>query len=124
MSIDEMRAVLVAVSHHGYRLEILADDGEAHPYMIGRYEEACVLTGVAATQATRKWRLSPHMTRSEIVQTALKLVLTSAEHRVREHFLYRGQRVYGPHFDVDGLYELAAQGALDKRRPVRVPWVP
>jgi uncharacterized membrane protein (UPF0182 family) len=66
-------------------------------------------------QHTRKWMLSEHMTRSELVQTALKCVLTSAEHRVREQFTYKGKRIYGPHLDCEVLVKIA--GATDVREP-------
>lgn len=79
------------------------------------YREADVYTGKIETQHTRKWRLSPHMTKSEIVQTAFKLCITSMEHRTREEFTYRGERVFGPHFDVDELFEIARQRKLDVR---------
>jgi hypothetical protein len=55
------------------------------------------------------------MVRSEIVSTAFKCVLTSAEHRCREHFSYKGERIYGPHYDVDALVEVCRQKQLDYR---------
>lgn len=54
----------------------------------------------------RKWLLSTHMTRSEIVQTVFKAVLTAEEHEVREHFLYRNRAVFGPHIDVEELHQI------------------
>lgn len=63
----------------------------------------------------RKWLLSAHMTTSEIVQTALKAVLTAEEHEAREHFIYDGQAIFGPHVDVDALWSLARYGHLDAR---------
>lgn len=51
----------------------------------------------------RKWLLSPHMTRSEIVQTAFKAVMTAMEHEVRELFFYKSKAIFGPHYDVDAL---------------------
>ncbi|SRR5258708_17168739 len=54
----------------------------------------------------RKWRLSENMTRSEIAQTALKAVLTAVEHEAREHFLYKGRAIFGPHHNVDLLWNL------------------
>ena len=54
----------------------------------------------------RKWRISTHMTDSEIVQTALKAVLTAVEHEAREQFLYRGKAIFGPHLSVDRLHAL------------------
>lgn len=79
------------------------------------YWEADVNTGQHARQTGRKWYVSPHATTSEVVQTALKACLTSMEHVVREHFLYKGVRVYGPHFDVEALVTLAKQGNTDAR---------
>lgn len=68
------------------------------------------------TQHGRKWRLSLHMTKSELVQTALKAVLAAEEHETREKFLYRGAPVFGPHIDVDKLWELTTEGGgLDVR---------
>lgn len=46
------------------------------------------------------------MTKDEVVSTALKLVLTAYEHEVREKFLYKGERIFGPHFDVDFLADV------------------
>lgn len=63
----------------------------------------------------RKWRLSTHMTRSEVVQTALKAILTAEEHEARERFKYRGEAVYGPHLDVEALYEIAHEKRIDTR---------
>lgn len=52
---------------------------------------------------SRKWLLSDHMTKSELVQTAFKAVLTAEEHEVREMFLYKEAAIFGPHFDVDDM---------------------
>ncbi len=57
----------------------------------------------------RKWRLSPHMTPSEVVQTAFKAVLTAIEHETRETFLYRGVAIFDPHYDVEKLVELRSR---------------
>ena len=66
-----------------------------------KYEDADVYTGKYEWQTTRKWYISSHATDSEILQTILKLCLTSAEHRVRESFLYGGKRIFGPHIKID-----------------------
>lgn len=62
----------------------------------------------------RKWLLSPRMTKSEIVQTAFKAVLTAVEHETRELFTYKGKRIFGPHFDVDALEQICDR--LDVRK--------
>lgn len=69
---------------------------------------------VPVAQYTRKWLLSPAMTNSEIVQTAFKLVLTSVEHETREQFTYRSARIFGPHFNVDDLAEMALKGGSER----------
>lgn len=51
----------------------------------------------------RKWRLSPHMTDMEVVQTALKAILTAQEHEAREQFKVDGVAVCGPHLDLASL---------------------
>lgn len=102
------------VSYPGYILEVTRDR-RGEMYLQGRYIEADIFSGKQEMQMTRRWLVSPHMSKSELVQTALKLVLTSAEHRVREHFKYRGALIFGPHYNIDDLHELATSRPLDKR---------
>ena len=68
-------------------------------------------------QTTRKWYISPWATKSELVQTALKLVITALEHEAREQFRYKDVAVFGPHFDVDRLHEIAQLKEHEDRRP-------
>lgn len=67
-------------------------------------------------QHGRKWMLSPHMTKSEIVQTAFKAVMMAEEHETREKFTYKGRTIFGPHFSVDKLAALCDGGAVDIRK--------
>lgn len=65
-------------------------------------------SGAAARrQSGRKWYVSAHATSGEVVQTALKAVLTAVEHEAREEFRYKGQAIFGPHLDVDALVGIA-----------------
>lgn len=73
-----------------------------------RFPGADSVTGDPAVQHGRKWRLSPYMTKSELVQTAFKAVLTAIEHETREQFAYRGRPIFGPHFNVDELWAALA----------------
>ena len=84
-------------------------------YLQATFDEPDIVTGVVEQQFTRKWKLSPHMTKSEVIQTAFKCALTSAEHRCREHFRYKGSAVYSPHYDVDELEKLCKAKAFDYR---------
>ncbi len=70
---------------------------------------------VPTEQHGRKWYVSPHMTVSELVQTAFLAVKIAEEHELRELFTYRGQRVFGPHFNVNSLALFAAECVPDHR---------
>jgi hypothetical protein len=114
MNLEEIRDLLLQVEFSNY--EFLVGETNGVMYLQARYLEADIITGDEEWQTTRKWQLSPHMVKSEIVQTAFKCALTSAEHRVREHFLYKGKRIFGPHFDVDALVQICEEKRLDYRR--------
>ena len=62
-------------------------------------------TGLPMEWTGRKWMLSPHMCKNEIVMTAFKAVMTAMEHEVREGFRYRGAAIFNPHMDPDRLAE-------------------
>lgn len=63
----------------------------------------------------RKWRLSPHMTKGEIVQTAFAACLAWEEHECREAFKYKGQSVFSPHYNIESLVRLCEQGQFEER---------
>lgn len=78
-------------------------------FIQGTYYDADTYTGHQAKQYTRRWFIADDATDSQIVQTVFKACLTSAEHRVREAFAYKGVRVYGPHYDVEDLVKLGKE---------------
>jgi hypothetical protein len=49
----------------------------------------------------RKWRISYHACRGEVVQTAFTAVLAWFEHEVREAFLWQGRAIFQPHSNLD-----------------------
>jgi hypothetical protein len=58
-------------------------------------------------QFCRKWQLSTHMSRTELVRTAYKAVRAAEVHELQEKFKFRGVAIYNPHIDVDALYRVA-----------------
>lgn len=74
-------------------------------YMQVRFPDADLVTGEVETQHGRKWILSEHMKKSEVVTTAFKAIITAEEHEIREKFRYRGRMIFGPHIDVDALHD-------------------
>lgn len=58
-------------------------------------------SGEAVPQYCRKWYISLHSTDTEIVRTAYKAVQASLEHRLGEHFRFRGVQIYNPHTSIE-----------------------
>ncbi len=78
-------------------------------YLQVRFPDADLMTGEIEMQHGRKWILSKYMTKSEIVTTAFKAIMTAEEHEIREKFRYRGRMIFGPHFNVDALHRIARE---------------
>jgi hypothetical protein len=116
MNLSMMREVVAMCSYVGYEFMVLVD-GRGAIYLQAGYMEPDVESGsgIPVRQLTRRWFLSPEMTRSEIVQTVFKCVLTSMEHRVREWFRYSGNPVFSPHFDVDALWQICEERKFSTR---------
>lgn len=72
-------------------------------YLQVRFKTINCRTGESYIAHGRKWLLSHHMVKSELVGTAMKAVLTAEEHEVRECFRYNGKAIFNPHIDVDAL---------------------
>lgn len=64
-------------------------------------------TGKLGTGRGSKAYLTPHATRSELVQTVFGLYDAYCHHEVRETFLWRGRRVFGPHIDIEAHWQIA-----------------
>lgn len=117
MTHQELVVLLEQVRFRDYQWQIHGDflpNGKT-TYLQASFLAPCAITGRLAVQKTRKWLLSSHMTRSEVVQTVFKCVLTGVEHEAREDFIYKGQPIFGAHFCVDSLVGLCAEGSKDIR---------
>lgn len=117
MDSKEITELLLDVKFENYTFT-LSSKNEAM-FLQARYMEPDIVTGKPELQSTRKWLLSPNMTKSEIIQTAFKCALTSMEHRTRELFTYRGKRIFGPHFHVDALWQACADHQFDCRPEIQ-----
>jgi len=73
------------------------------------YNEADVDTGMIEQQYSRKWFVADDATESDVVDTAFAAVMRSYDHVVQEHFLYKGKRIFSPHFSVEQRLTMAAQ---------------
>lgn len=108
MEITEARDVVKNIAYRDWTFEVRSD-GEGM-YLQARFHAEGVTWGC------RKWRLSKHMTRSEVVQTAFLAVKTAEEHECRERFKYFGIAIFGPHLDADDLVELIGARAVKQAK--------
>ncbi len=57
----------------------------------------CVNTGMPALLMSGEVVVNGTASEDEILRTCLKQILSTEEHEAREHFLYKGVRVFDPH---------------------------
>ena len=101
--LNRVRRIVEEVKFPGYTftVEALGD----HVYVQVSYNEPDVMSGVVEEQRGRKWLLPSGQTVGQVVQTCFKAILTSLEHRAREHFLWRGKPVLQPHMDLEQVWQ-------------------
>lgn len=111
-AITRLSLALQQVTYPGYTFAIVGDSDTSSEvfYLRASFLAEDIKTKKVTRHNTRKWLLSQHMTNSELVQTALKCVLTSVEHEARENFRYMEEPIFAPHYDVDDLVVLCSQG--------------
>jgi len=115
MTADDFRNILKGVTYPGYTYHVR--EFLNHCYLQIEFDAPDCKTGEAAIWKSRKWVLSQHMTRSEVVQTALAATLMAVEHEARERFKYHGRAIFGPHFDVDFLHAMCNDQRAEDVRP-------
>lgn len=97
---DIVMDVLGDIKYKDWKLLII---GEHSNYLQWTFETE------EGTQFCRKWLIPDGMSKSEIVSTAFKAALAAEEHEAREAFRYKGKKIFGPHFDVDLLADIAGK---------------
>jgi hypothetical protein len=108
---EDMKAVFEVgqkVHAPGYDFEWF----DLKPYGVGvrvAYDEPDVETGAKERRRGRWWLLPYNAEPTQVVQTCFKAVLTSLEHRLREHFTHDGRAVLQPHFKLEALEALAPE---------------
>jgi len=113
-SFEEIEEIVKQISFRDWRFSI------THYFnrgilLVAEFNAPCAVTLEPGVQRSRKWPISPHMTKGEIVQTALLAVRVAVEHEMREDFKWRGQAIFGPHFDIELLHELCAVNGTEYR---------
>ncbi len=106
---EDFWKVLVHVNVGEYELHLRQDPGEGRFFLQIQFEalDNDSDSGKLERQFCRKWYLSPHMTKSELVRTAYKAYMAAVEHEACEKFKYHGESIYNPHVDVDALLSVS-----------------
>jgi hypothetical protein len=113
MTLDRVLEILEHITYKGW-FKVAGAMGDGF-YFQWKFEAIDRATGEKSLQSGRKWYLSPHITKSEIVLTALKAALTVEEHEAREEFKYRGVMVGNPHINIDSLADFYRTAPEDLR---------
>jgi len=114
-TIDDVRAIVASISFMDRKLHV--DTMGRGFFLQVQYLEPDIETGRIEIQKARKWYVSAFSTESEIVETAFKACRISMEHVVKEHFTYRGRRVFSPHFHVQARIDACDAERFDARIP-------
>lgn len=117
MNRQEIESILSDITykdHWEFRLIDLEREAGGWLFQI-RFWEKCNVTGEEGLQSCRKWFISKHSSRNEVVRTVLKAVLVAEEHEIYEQFRYKGQMIFNPHVDYDALASFTAEGHEDTR---------
>lgn len=105
MTLSYVKEILRSVRYKDWQFRV--EERGDHMFLQVVFTEADLVSKEPAVQHGRKWILSKHMTKSEVVTTAFKAVITAEEHECRERFRYMGRAIFGPHYNVDALHSVA-----------------
>jgi hypothetical protein len=103
---EHFESILRDVSVGNWELHLRQDPGFGRFFLQIQFLADDSETGeTAVRQHCRKWYLSPHMTKSEVVRTAYLAYTQAVLHEADETFKYCGRSIYNPHINVDALGE-------------------
>lgn len=117
------RRLLEEVAYPGFAFELMWE----HPRLIEGFrgdfrlrvtckDSTCNVTGKPLSWNGRWWRLSEHMTDSEIVWTCWAAVQMAILHEAREKFTFKGVPIADSHVDVHKLADFMAQPSVKDGR--------
>ncbi|CAN5436231.1 hypothetical protein BH10PSE18_BH10PSE18_18740 [soil metagenome] len=120
LTFEQIAEIVHDIKFPGFRWQLRGTfENDGAVTLHATFDATDIETGGLAEQSTRKWLLSKYMVTGEVVQTALKCVLTAIEHEARECFTYRGQPVFGPHFSIEELVRLCLEQCTQVREEVK-----
>lgn len=113
MTKQEMQAIVDDIKYKNWRFIIGEKNGSL--YLQLKFDAPDNYTGIVEEQSCRKFMLSEHMVKSEVVETAWLAVQRAELHEAGENFWYKGVLPYCPHIDVDARVEMMKANRIDVR---------
>jgi len=112
---------IVAGGVEKFETGIKLDDIDSDLHLRVEWVAPDAVTGEPEKQQSRWWRLSKHMRKNEIINTAFACIKMAEEHEMRESFKYLYEGVwtmpYNTHTDVDELADASLH--MDVRTDTR-----
>jgi hypothetical protein len=103
MTLNEIESILKDVSYRDWEFRVV-EKGDGFLLQVRFMAPDSDHPGSEPTlQSCRKWYVSSHAVKAEIVRTAWKAVEAAVLHEAQEGFRYKGQVIYNPHLDPDQL---------------------
>lgn len=109
MQAEDIQEILKTITYKNWEFVVGKTESGA-TFIQVQFEVHDSLSKKIERQHGRKWYISKYATKSEVVGTCLKAVLTAEEHEARESFRYRGQPIFQTHYDVDVLAQVCSEG--------------
>ena len=104
MTLDEVKTIVFDCRYLiGWDILVKLDNDR--PYLQISVDDTDNFTGLPLKWTGRKWFLSYHMCKNEIVNTAYKAIEMAVMHELRENFLYKNTAIFNPHIDPDKLVD-------------------
>ena len=96
----ELRDIVSKVAYLDWEIRLMHDGDR--PYLQVHGHGPDPKEGMRDAQwSGRKWFISPHMCKNEIIRTAYKAIECAVAHEMNEVFLYKGVAIMTPHVDYE-----------------------
>lgn len=101
MTFDEIKAIVGQCSYLDWEFRVL-EKGDGFLVQVRFHAPDSFKPGAEPTlQSCRKWYVSSHASKDEVVRTCWKAIEAAVLHEAQEAFKYRGVPIYNPHLDPD-----------------------
>lgn len=111
----EIREIISNVSYLDWEFRLMYD--RDRPYLQIHGHGPDPKEGMRDAQwSGRKWFVSPHMCKNEIIRTAYKALECAVAHEMNELFLYKGVAIMTPHLDYEEIVTMMSDhNCIDAR---------